>query len=55
LHASFWAFLGTLVRATGIVKLESLFQPLEKRFGRLAEKNKSAMQKAFQDTMVKEI
>ncbi|HEX78932.1 MAG TPA: pyruvate synthase [Dehalococcoidia bacterium] len=47
--------LGTLVRATGIVKLESLFQPLEKRFGRLAEKNKSAMQKAFQDTMVKEI
>jgi len=47
--------LGALVKATGIVNLESLFQPLEKRFGRLAEKNRNAMQKAFQETLVKEI
>jgi len=46
--------LGALVKATGIIKLESLFQPLEKRFGRLAEKNRNAMQKSFQDTLVKE-
>jgi pyruvate ferredoxin oxidoreductase gamma subunit len=47
--------LGALVKATGIVKLESLFQPLEKRFGRLAEKNINTMQKAFQETLAKEI
>jgi pyruvate ferredoxin oxidoreductase gamma subunit len=47
--------LGALVKATGIVKLESLFQPLEKRFGHLAEKNRNAMQKAYQEALVKEI
>jgi pyruvate ferredoxin oxidoreductase gamma subunit len=47
--------LGALVKATGIVKLESLFQPLEKRFGRLAEKNRNTMQKAYQEALVKEI
>ena len=46
--------LGALVKATGIVNLESLFQPLERRFGRIAEKNRNAMQKAFQETLVKE-
>ena len=46
--------LGALVKATGIVNLESLFAPLERRFGRLAEKNRNAMQKSFQETMVKE-
>jgi pyruvate ferredoxin oxidoreductase gamma subunit len=46
--------LGALVKATGIVNLESLFMPLERRFGHIAEKNRNAMQKAFQDAMVKE-
>ncbi len=46
--------LGALVKATGIVNLESLFQPLERRFGRIAEKNRNAMQKAYQETLVKE-
>jgi len=46
--------LGALVRATGVVKLESLFEPLEKRFGRLAEKNINAMKKAYQETLLKE-
>ena len=46
--------LGALVKATGLVELESLFQPLENRFGRLAEKNRNAMQTAFQQTQVKE-
>jgi pyruvate ferredoxin oxidoreductase gamma subunit len=46
--------LGALVKATGLVELDSLFQPLEKRFGWLADKNRNAMQTAFQQTQVKE-
>ena len=45
--------IGALVKATAIVKLESLFQPLEKRFGKLAEKNIQAMQKAYAETLTK--
>ena len=46
--------LGALLRATGVVKLESLFEPLRQRFGRLAERNINAMKKAFEETVVKE-
>jgi len=46
--------LGALLRATGVVKLESLVEPLNHRFGRLAERNFNAMKKAFDETMVKE-
>ena len=46
--------VGALVKATGVVKLESLFEPLKHRFGRLAERNINAMKKAFEETIVKE-
>ncbi len=46
--------LGALLRATGVVKLESLFEPLRHRFGRLAERNINAMKKSFEETTVKE-
>lgn len=46
--------IGALVRATGVVKLESVIEPLRQRFGRLAEKNIKAMQRAYDETMVKE-
>jgi len=46
--------LGALLKATGVVKIESLLGPLEDRFGRLAERNINAMKKAFEDTRVKE-
>ena len=46
--------LGVLLRATGAVKLESLFEPLKQRFGRLADRNINAMKKAFEETIVKE-
>ncbi len=46
--------LGALLRATGVVKLESLYEPLRHRFERLAERNVNAMKKAFDETMVKE-
>ena len=46
--------LGALLRATGVVKLESLVEPLNHRFGRLGERNIEAMKKAYEQTLVKE-
>jgi len=46
--------LGALLRATGAVKVESMLAPLQARFDRLAERNISAMKKAFGETKVKE-
>ena len=46
--------IGALIRATDIVKLESLFEPLRHRFDRLAERNINAMKRAYEETLVKE-
>ena len=46
--------LGALIRAIGVIKLESLSEPLRDRFGRLAERNIDAMKRAFEETIVKE-
>ncbi len=46
--------LGALLRATGVVKLESLLEPLKHRFERLAERNINAMKRAYEETVVKE-
>ncbi len=46
--------LGALLRATGVVQLESLSEPLRHRFDRLAEKNANAMKRAYEETVVKE-
>ncbi len=48
------AMLGALVKATGIVNLESLFQPLQERFGRLAESNIKACREAHKETLIME-
>jgi len=47
--------LGALLRATGVVKMESLFKFLEHRFARLAERNINAMKRAYEETVVKEL
>ena len=47
--------LGALINASGVVKLESLAEPLKKRFGKLAEKNFAAMKRAYDETLVKEM
>jgi len=44
--------LGSLVRAAGLVKKESFVPPLRERFGRIAEKNISAFERAYQDTVL---
>ena len=46
--------IGALIRATEVVKLDSLFEPLNERFGRLAEKNINAMKRAYEETSIKE-
>ena len=44
--------LGSLIRAQGLVKKESFLSPLRERFGRIAEKNISAFERAYQDTVL---
>ena len=46
--------IGSLVKATGVVKLESLFEPVRRRFGRLGERNIEAMKRSYQETQIKE-
>ena len=47
--------VGALLKATGVVDVESVVEPLNKRFGRIAEININAMKKAYEDTEVKEL
>jgi pyruvate ferredoxin oxidoreductase gamma subunit len=46
--------LGALLRATGIVKVESLEAPLKDRFGPLAVKNFNALKVAYEQTIIEE-
>jgi pyruvate ferredoxin oxidoreductase gamma subunit len=44
--------LGSLVKASGLVKKESFISPLKERFGRIAEKNITAFERAYQETIL---
>ena len=44
--------IGAMVKATGVVKLESLEEPMKERFGKVATKNVEAMRKAYEETVV---
>ena len=44
--------LGSLVKAVEVVKKESFVDPLKERFGRIAEKNLSAFERAYQTTVL---
>jgi len=46
--------LGALIKATGVIKKESAHAPLEKRFGRLGERNIEAMETAYKETVIQE-
>ena len=46
--------VGAVIKATGVVDLESVVEPLKHRFGRLAERNINAMKRANEETIVKE-
>jgi len=47
--------VGALLRATGVVELESVIEPLKNRFGRIADRNINAMKRAYEETEVKEL
>jgi pyruvate ferredoxin oxidoreductase gamma subunit len=44
--------IGALVRATGLVQLDSMIQPLQHRFGKGAERNVRALRRAFNETVL---
>ncbi len=44
--------LGSLLKANQILSVDSLVEPLKKRFGRIAEKNIRAFQRAYEETNV---
>ena len=44
--------LGALLKATAIVETEPLGAALERRFGRLADKNKAALKRAYEETII---
>ena len=46
--------VGAVIKATGVVKLDSLLEPLKQRFGRLAERNFEAMKRAYDETIIEE-
>ncbi len=46
--------LGALLKIAPVVAMDSLVQPLQDRFGRLAGRNVDAMKRAFQEAAVKE-
>jgi len=46
--------VGAVVKATGLVELGSLEEPLKHRFGRLADRNISAMKRAYEETVIEE-
>ncbi|MGB9700718.1 MAG: 2-oxoacid:acceptor oxidoreductase family protein [Thermodesulfobacteriota bacterium] len=44
--------LGALVKASGIVNLDSFLPPLKARFGRAMERNERALRRAFEETIL---
>ncbi len=47
--------IGAVLKITEAVKMESLIEPITKRFGRLAEKNISALKRAYAETIIEEL
>ncbi len=47
--------IGAVLKVTEAVKMESLSEPINTRFGRLAEKNNSALKRAYVETIVEEL
>jgi pyruvate ferredoxin oxidoreductase gamma subunit len=46
--------LGAVIKTTGAIKKDSILAPLEKRFGRLGERNINAMQTAYDEVVIEE-
>jgi pyruvate ferredoxin oxidoreductase gamma subunit len=46
--------IGALVKASGVVDMESLIEPLRHRFGRIADKNITVCRRAYEATVIEE-
>ena len=46
--------IGAILKATEVVKMESLYEPLMTRFGKNGEKNINAMKRAYNETVIEE-
>jgi pyruvate ferredoxin oxidoreductase gamma subunit len=46
--------IGAVLKGSGVVKVESLFEPLRQRFGRLGDRNIEAMKRAYAETVLEE-
>jgi len=44
--------IGALLKARGFLELENLIEPFKKRFGRIAEKNLKALNRAYKETSI---
>lgn len=47
--------IGAMVKATGLIDIKSFKEPTRERFGRLAERNIDAMNRAYREVLVKEL
>jgi pyruvate ferredoxin oxidoreductase gamma subunit len=47
--------IGAVLKATGVVKLESVYEPLRGRFGKLGDRNIEAMKRAYAETVIEEL
>ncbi|MFO8057702.1 MAG: 2-oxoacid:acceptor oxidoreductase family protein [bacterium] len=45
------SMMGALVKATGVVDVGSLEEPLKNRFGKIAKMNWDAVQRAYSETV----
>ncbi len=46
--------IGALIKTTGAINKESIYAPLEKRFGKLGERNIKAMEIAYEEVIIEE-
>ncbi len=44
--------VGALVKSTGLMDVQALKEPFNRRFGKIAAKNIQAMERAFSETVV---
>ena len=47
--------LGALVKSTDTIKLDSLLEPIEERFGKLAQRNVEACKRAYEEVSIAEL
>jgi pyruvate ferredoxin oxidoreductase gamma subunit len=47
--------IGAVLKATEVVKMESLYEPIRKRFGKNGEKNIASLQRAYAETVIEEL